>query len=85
MSQKNDSKKKTIVDEDEPCLKRKDKIEEKALQEFRFTPGNDPRYIIMQDILKINSETDVYRTFSITFFNQISTAKSDTTMFRNVY
>lgn len=50
MSQKNDLKKKTIVHEDEPCLKRKDKIEEKALQEFRFTPGNDPRYIIMQDI-----------------------------------
>ncbi|GAB1861650.1 Cytochrome c oxidase subunit VIb isoform 2 [Camponotus japonicus] len=44
-SEKNGSKKKTIVvDKDETCLKRKDKIEEEALQELRFTPGNDPRF-----------------------------------------
>lgn len=85
-NEKNGSKKKTIVvDKDESCLKRKDKIEEEALQELRFTPGNDPRYIIIQDTLKINSEIDIHRAFLITVFNQISTAKSDTTMFRNVY
>jgi len=39
-----------IVDEDDPCLKTKDEIyEEKKvqgkLQEFKYSPGNDPRYI----------------------------------------
>ncbi|XP_072755962.1 cytochrome c oxidase subunit 6B1 [Anoplolepis gracilipes] len=42
---KNDSKKITIiVDEDDPCLKQKDQLEEKAIQEFKFNPGNDPRF-----------------------------------------
>lgn len=61
-SQKIESKKKItiIVDEDDPCLKREEKkIEEVAFPEFRFNPGVDPRYIhiIIQDTLKINSES----------------------------
>jgi len=39
-----------VVDEDDPCLKKKDeiykekKVQEK-LQEFKYSPGNDPRYV----------------------------------------
>ncbi|KMR04727.1 cytochrome c oxidase subunit 6b1-like protein [Lasius niger] len=45
-SQKSDSKKITIVvDEDDPCLKPKDKIQEdEVLHDFRFNPSNDPRF-----------------------------------------
>ncbi|CAL1675361.1 unnamed protein product [Lasius platythorax] len=45
-SQKSDSKKITIiVDEDDPCLKSKDKIQEdEVLHDFRFNPSNDPRF-----------------------------------------
>lgn len=34
------------VDEDDDCLKKKDDIYKKELreEEFKFSPGNDPRY-----------------------------------------
>ncbi|XP_029662398.1 cytochrome c oxidase subunit 6b-3-like isoform X2 [Formica exsecta] len=35
-----------VVDEDDPCLKGKEKIEEEfqAFPDFRYNPGNDPRF-----------------------------------------
>ncbi|XP_050444835.1 uncharacterized protein LOC126848194 [Cataglyphis hispanica] len=40
-----EKKKITItVDEDDPCLKREEKVEEVAYPQFRFNPGVDPRF-----------------------------------------
>lgn len=42
-----------VVDEDDPCLKKKDE-EITEEEQFKHTPGNDPRYII--EIFIINSK-----------------------------
>lgn len=53
ISEKNSKKKITIdVDEDDPCLKKKDEIHSKVKEEFKsqrfkYSPGNDPRYVIV--------------------------------------
>lgn len=83
-NEKGGSKKKItiIVDEDDPCLKKKDHIHKEEVSQFRYSPGNDPRYII-----------EIFRKFRKYFFRQrhypvvlqISTAKSDAEMLCNVY
>lgn len=52
-------KRTTIVDEDDPCIK-KDKIEEEASQTSPLrSPGNDPRYTH-----KVNHQFRQYRVFN---------------------
>lgn len=84
-NEKGASKKKItiVVDEDDPCLKKKDEIHKEEESQFRHTPGNDPRYII--EIFIINSKKYSFRQRRCPVVLQISAAKSDAEMLRNVY
>lgn len=46
-----------VVDEDDPCLKREDKILEEEIYDFRYNPGNDPRYVNLYIYIYIHNYT----------------------------
>lgn len=91
ISEKETSKKKiTItVDEDDPCLKQKDEIhsgvEEFKSQEFKYSPGNDPRYMI--EVFIINLRIILFPSFplSVCRFQQQNQTQRCFVMYTDFY